>query len=111
MKENREGYYLGLLETDFKRMEADMKKSENPSFYNIVNNNIVSFINLFGEMNDENQKLRKELLLSIGINSDNIGVHTLDEFKSKISKLSEDDSQELFIKVGQIAEKCRDYNA
>jgi hypothetical protein len=105
---NKDSYYLGLLETDFKRMEAEVKNSDNPSFYNIINNNLSSFTVLFVEMNEENSKLRKELLSSIGINSENISIDLLDEFNIKVSKLSEDDSQELFIRVGQIAEKCRD---
>lgn len=106
---SKESYYLGLLETDFKRMEVEVKNSDKPSFYNVINNNLSSLVNLFGEMNEENSKQRKELLLSIGISSENINIDLFDEFKNKVSELSEDDSQELFIRVGQIAEKCRDY--
>ena len=110
MKESKEDYYLGLLETYFIRMEDDMKKLDSPSFYKIINNNLMSFISLFGEMNDQNSKLRQELLLSIGIDSDNIGIDTFDEFKSKVPKLSEDESQELFLSVGKIVEKFRNYH-
>lgn len=106
---NKEGYYLELMETYFKRMEDEIKNSDNLSFYEIVNNNLVSFYPIFGEMNEENSKLREELFLSINIDPQTMSIDSFKEFSKRVSELNEDESEELFISFGKIVQKFRIY--